>query len=528
MASGLIIPGVQVTVVKEVLPQQLAPSGVLGLIGFTEKAEETEQKELKVTRAGNWSRYVEVLGRGSAYSLPEARQALDNGVSELVISPLPASAGAVARAAVAGDENKAKAFRALLDKAVRDTTAVADAAKKTWEALKANAGADPVKVKAAEKDYTEAKARLDEATAAQTAGLDITNDKAGLTLMARAPGPWANGLIVRVGYRDNIDQSISFDLQVLRRVAGREEILEVYRSQTLATFGATLKGSSFVKVDAAKALGWPKADEYTLAGGQDASADDYAAALARLRDEADVDMVLAAVQDFSDLTKVTRVYGAVISHCNAMSDECKGRIGFGQVPRTGSPDTHALLASNLVSDRFVLVAPNGVVGAVTGVVGNLPYFHSPTFKRLSGLADLPPISTEDQKALLRGNVVPVVLERGRGTIVLRGLTTDGDQINVRRVADRAVRLLKMIGDLFIGLLNNADGRTALKQKLVEALVQMEKDGAIVPSTDGKDPAFKVEVYSSQADFALGIVRVNMAVRPVRAIDYIYATITVQV
>jgi hypothetical protein len=198
------------------------------------------------------------------------------------------------------------------------------------------------------------------------------------------------------------------------------------------------------------------------------------------------------------------------------------------VPKTGGSDTHAQLASNLVSDRFVLVAPNGVVGAVTGLVGNLPYFHSPTFKRMTGLAELPPISTEDQKALLRGNVVPVVLERGRGTIVLRGLTTDGDQINVRRVADRAVRMLKMIGDLFIGLLNNADGRTALKQKLVEALVQMEKDGAIVPSTDGKDPAFKVEVYSSQADFALGIVRVNMAVRPVRAIDYIYATITVQV
>jgi hypothetical protein len=57
---------------------------------------------------------------------------------------------------------------------------------------------------------------------------------------------------------------------------------------------------------------------------------------------------------------------------------------------------------------------------------------------------------------------------------------------------------------------------------------MEKDGAIVPSTDGKDPSFKVEVYSSQTDFASGIVRVNMAVRPVRAIDYIYATITIQV
>ena len=50
----------------------------------------------------------------------------------------------------------------------------------------------------------------------------------------------------------------------------------------------------------------------------------------------------------------------------------------------------------------------------------------------------------------------------------------------------------------------------------------------MPSTDGSDPAFKVDVYSSQADFAKGIVRVDMAVRPVRAIDYIYATVLVQV
>ena len=96
-----------------------------------------------------------------------------------------------------------------------------------------------------------------------------------------------------------------------------------------------------------------------------------------------------------------------------------------------------------------------------------------------------------------------------------------------RVADRAVRGVKSRGDLFIGRLNNANGRAALRQKITEFLTQMQKDGAIVPSTDGSDPAFKINVYSSQADFALGIVRIDMAVRPVRAIDYIYATILVQ-
>ena len=42
-----------------------------------------------------------------------------------------------------------------------------------------------------------------------------------------------------------------------------------------------------------------------------------------------------------------------------------------------------------------------------------------------------------------------------------------------------------------------------------------------------DPAFVVDVYSTQTDFAQGIVRIDIAVRPVRAIDYIYATIRVK-
>jgi len=222
----------------------------------------------------------------------------------------------------------------------------------------------------------------------------------------------------------------------------------------------------------------------------------------------------------------------VISHCNRLSALSQGRIGFGQVPGS-TPKAIATAAdkliASLVSDRFVLVAPAGVVGAVAGMTGSLDYFQSPTFKRLSGLGEpSPALGVESQQELLRKNVVPVVAQRGRGVIVLRGLTTDNDQISVRRVADHAVRGVKTIGELFIGRLNNEEGRGALKQKLVEFLVQMQKEGAIVPSTDGTDPAFKVNVYSSQQDFAQGIVRVDLAVRPVRAIDYIYATVLVQV
>ena len=238
------------------------------------------------------------------------------------------------------------------------------------------------------------------------------------------------------------------------------------------------------------------------------------------------------MQDFSKskVNDVAKIYSEVISHCQRMSEDSKGRLGFGQAPPDNAPaQDYVNMASTLLSDRFVLVAPHGVVGAVAGRVGNLTYFQSPTFKQIGGLATLSrALTIEEQQSLLKGNVVPIINQRGRGIIILRGLTTDGDQISVRRVADRAVRGVKMLGELFIGRLNNEDGRGALKQKLTEFLVQMEKDGAIVPSTDGSDPAFKIDVYSSQADFAQGIVRVDMAVRPVRAIDFIYATILVQV
>ena len=58
-------------------------------------------------------------------------------------------------------------------------------------------------------------------------------------------------------------------------------------------------------------------------------------------------------------------------------------------------------------------------------------------------------------------------------------------------------------------------------------LQMERDGAIVPSTDGKTRRSTSTSIRTQADFANGIVRIDIAMRPVRAIDYIYATILVQ-
>lgn len=96
------------------------------------------------------------------------------------------------------------------------------------------------------------------------------------------------------------------------------------------------------------------------------------------------------------------------------------------------------------------------------------------------------------------------------------------------VADRAVRGIKNIVDLFVSTLNNASGGMALRERIRESFLSMKKESSLVHSTEGAQPAYNIDVYSSQTDFAQGIVRVDVAVRPVRSMDYIYATVTVNI
>ncbi|NWM10754.1 hypothetical protein, partial [Escherichia coli] len=83
----------------------------------------------------------------------------------------------------------------------------------------------------------------------------------------------------------------------------------------------------------------------------------------------------------------------------------------------------------------------------------------------------------------------------------RGLDTSGDQISVTRVADICIRETRNISENFIGVLNDAGARLALREQLVGTFTRMEREGSLVPSTDGTSPAFTVDVYSTQLDFA---------------------------
>lgn len=268
-------------------------------------------------------------------------------------------------------------------------------------------------------------------------------------------------------------------------------------------------------------------------GGTMPSLGAWQAATDALASVTDVDLVLAGLQGWRDtaLSHVD-VQRALASHATTQSDLARNRIAIGSVDPATQTDTAAILqhAAEVANRRLILVAPGGVDGAIAGLLGHLDVFQSPTFKTLGSIsAPLAPYSDSDLNALVGpdGNICVVVARRGRGTICVKGIASDGFQINVLRTADRCVREVSKIADRFIGQLNNAEQRGALRQMIVDTFTQMERDGALVPSMDGKDPAFQVALYGSQTDFAAGILRIDIAVRPVRAIDYVYATIRVK-
>ncbi len=470
----LVIPGVEIRVVKELVPRGLGATGILGIVGHTEKDLSAEP----LRAVASLQEFLSVFGAGSAESMPEVRQAFANGVNEVVCANLPPSAGVASE----GDLH------------VREEAGSLDVAARA-------------------------------------------NGTFGDVIAVRAVGkavPSGELADIEVFFRDferpaevfrNLGTNSADPSTFFASVINRDSAL-IQFPQFLPTFPGTPPGGILVPADTDTATAAKRA----LSRGGEATVQQYLQALERLETQPGIDLVTVS-QAFASFDDATEVFSGVISHCDRMSALARTRIGFGQIPpHSGRPDTDEVkeMAATLTSDRFVLVAPQGYLGAVAGLVGGLEYFQSPTFKTLRGVTSLTfDFSDSDLRSLLQAGVLPVDKVPRRGFAVVRGITTEVSQINVTRIADRAVRHVQNIAQDFIGRLNTRAQRLAIKQLIISAFTRMEQEGALVPSTDGTSPAFEVEVESSQADFAQGIVRVHTAVRPVRAIDFIYATILVQ-
>lgn len=477
----LTIPGIEITVTKELVPRGLGAAGVLGIVGCAE----IPHSDAPLREVTSLSEFRGLFGAGSLASMPEVELAFSNGLKSIVCAALPPTAGLFASLDVAFD-----LFAA-----------------------------------------------------------DGTPTQSDLKISARAAGTWGNDLFVRfVTKGSGAAQTVDvFVFQGAANVAAGK-FSETFRNLSTAAddprfvMAVINAESGLIKMPAttpANAIGGAVAPVNTnpdnapvkLSGGMEPTVSAYAKALERLETQRQVDMVIASNR-ITSTVDATELNSAVISHCESMSRKAANRIGLGQIPPHGTsrPDIEAAkaMALALTSDRFVLTAPSGYVGAVAGLLSSQKYFQSPTFKTLRGIAAPNfDFSDGDLKTLLTAGLLPIDTLPRKGVAVVKGIATSQYQINVQRTADRAVRTVQNIAIDYVGLLNNQAQRSALRQRIDEAFNAMFREGALVPSADGLSPPYEVEVTATNADAAAGIVRIGIAVRPVRAIDYIYATINVR-
>lgn len=446
-----ILPGVEIEVIKEIVPQQLNPSGVVGMIGTTEKGPLMEPVHI-----GTYKEFTEKFGSSTEYSVvKDAKNAFQNGVYEIVVVSVSGAGGS-------------KASLVLKNR----------------------------------------------------------DDKETVKLEAKSEGDFGNEISVKIEETEGSLRLISTDGKtmevyenlVMDSASDKYLVDHINKNSVLISAADLGLKAKFPKNN-------PAAVDAKLSGGargKGPSKSDYESALEKLESEPDVDMVLAC--DVSD----PEIHAIIDAHCKNMSKNAKNRIGIGTVGKGETINDIIKRTNVLSSDRFILAAPYGNASAVAGLISNLKYYESPTFKALSGISDIEKhYSPAELSELLKAGILALEVQRGRGIIVEKGISTSREQISVTRVADHAVRGVKNISDNFIGTLNSPTGRSALKEKITEFFIRMVNEGSIVPSTDLKEPPFLVDVYSSELDFAQGIVRVDIAVRPVRAIDYIYATILVE-
>ena len=447
-----IIPGVEIQVIKEIVPQQLNPSGVVAMIGTTEKGA-----SLVPVFVSSYREFADKFGSSEQFTVTrEAKQAFQNAVFEVVVVPISGKEGT-------------KASLILKDAKSKDTIRLTT--------TKSGEAGNEVKVK------------IERGSSADSVNV-IVHD----------------GTTVEIF--ENLVMDSSSDMYLADYVSRHSKTV------TAEDLHSSAKLPNNIPVDT----------DSSLQGGSSGviSKEDFEKALEKLEGVPDVDIVIAC--DVSS----PEIHALVEAHCMAMSKDAKNRVGLGTVAPNESIADICRRTANLNSDRFILVAPYGNLGAVAGLISKLNYYESPTFKTLSGVSKLEAVYTpSEQMELLKAGVLPLEAQRARGIIVVKGISTSREQISVTRVADHSVRGVKSIADLFIGTLNSPSGRIALKGKITEFLMRMDREGSIVPSTDGKEPSFLLDVYSSELDFAQGIVRVDLAVRPVRAMDYIYATIKVE-
>jgi hypothetical protein len=355
-------------------------------------------------------------------------------------------------------------------------------------------------------------------------------DDAGFTITAKDAGSYANEIAYRV-VNEGSDADPSFKLTITYR-----QVTENFIGATVGEVQALVAAQSVLvdasdPADGAKDLAEVDPAE-KLAGGvdhADVSAADLAEGLAVLEDQPVNILIVGGFG--SDVAR-----GAVAAHLEATENEGRERIAVLGASESTSTTVEAE-ADALASKRIVLVAPGiKAVDAVSDSAVDLPppYLAAVVAGKLSTLA--PHVSLTNKtvavddldthysstvyKNLLQKRVL--LVRQKFGFQVVKGITTDTGafkQVSIRRIVDYAKAGVRLGSDPYIGRLNNARVRAALKATLDGFLSQMVQDEMLVQ--------YSLAVTATRSQEIQGIAAVIMTLMPTFSIDFIRVTMNLQ-
>ena len=287
----MILPGVEIQVVKEIITGQLNPSGILGLVGITEN--KIDGRPRNTGRASSFKELKGLFGRSIDQTVPEAKQAFQNGVDEVVMVPV---IGSTLNPAMV--ELKGKSGETVFKLTAR--------APGLW--------GNGISVK-----------------------LETKKDDTGKRFMCKVTLKTPNSVEVFSNlYLD--PEHERFFCNVVNR---ESELVVAVAPRSSGKTGKNKKGAdkkvgdSTPELESGNPVGlkeMPVEMDTTLSGGATATKNDYEDAIVKLESEDDVDIVIASIEEYSDTELIKHVHSVIEAHCRVMSENCMNRIGFGTVP----------------------------------------------------------------------------------------------------------------------------------------------------------------------------------------------------
>lgn len=360
-----------------------------------------------------------------------------------------------------------------------------------------------------------------------------TGNADAFTLTATSPGTWANDVQAKVETTGEPATSATLTLTL-----GRTR--ESFTAATAEALAAQVnEGSRFVTAGAVAAAHRGKvpsaveAPTVVSTNGDPATTVELAGGLARLASQP-VNIVVAGGFDAKTAA------ATVLAHLEATENDGRERIAVMGASTDVPADVISNDSSKGSNPRLVLVAPGIVAddaartGANRRVRLPAPYAAALVAGRMSTLAPHVSLTNKDvaadgltreytraeQKQLLGSQVM--VLVPNLGIRVLKGITTDTGafrQVSVRRVVDYAKAGVRLGSNPYIGRLNNARVRAALRATLDGFLSGMVLDEMLT--------GYTLDVSATRAQEITGQAVVVMTLQPTFSIDFVKVIMNLQ-